>query len=75
MQSTRVAGLAGMLLCATAQAGTTTLTVRDAAAGQGNSFYTPLLFTTLHGQILLSLALVLNVAAYLWANRILNADI
>jgi Flp pilus assembly protein TadB len=36
---------------------------------------TPLLFTTLQGQILLSLAMVLNVAAYLWARRILNADI
>jgi tight adherence protein B len=36
---------------------------------------TPLLFTTVAGQILLAIALVLNVGAYLWARRILNPDI
>ncbi len=33
------------------------------------------LFTTFWGQILLSLSLVLNVVAYLWAHKILNPDI
>jgi tight adherence protein B len=33
------------------------------------------LFTTIVGQILLSIALVLNVVAYLWARQILNPDI
>jgi len=33
------------------------------------------LFTTVLGQVFLCAALVLNVAAYLWARRILNADI
>jgi tight adherence protein B len=36
---------------------------------------TELLFTTVWGQILLCLALVLNVIAYLWARAILNPDI
>lgn len=45
MQSTRVVGFIGLALCATAQAGPTALTVKDAAAGQGNNPYTPLLFT------------------------------
>ena len=36
---------------------------------------TPMLFTTVPGQILLAAALVLNVAAYLWARAILNPDI
>jgi tight adherence protein B len=36
---------------------------------------TPLLFTTLPGQVILCTALVLNVVAYLWALRILQADI
>lgn len=33
------------------------------------------LFVTLWGQILLTIALLLNVVAYLWARRILNPDI
>jgi len=33
------------------------------------------LFTTLPGQLMLSVAIVLNLAAYLWAVKILNADI
>ncbi|MDC0307775.1 MAG: type II secretion system F family protein [Planctomycetaceae bacterium] len=33
------------------------------------------LFTTLVGQLILSMALVLDVVAYLWARRILNPDI
>ncbi len=33
------------------------------------------LFTTLWGQILLSVALILNVVAYLWARHILNPEI
>jgi tight adherence protein B len=36
---------------------------------------TPLLFVTVPGQILLAIALVLNVLAYLWARAILNPDI
>ncbi|MCY2993261.1 MAG: type II secretion system F family protein [Planctomycetota bacterium] len=36
---------------------------------------TPLLFTTLPGQVLLSIAVVLNTVAYLWACKILDADI
>jgi Flp pilus assembly protein TadB len=36
---------------------------------------TRLLFTTVVGQILLAAAVVLNVAAYLWARAILNPDI
>jgi tight adherence protein B len=36
---------------------------------------TRLLFTTIAGQILLAFAIVLNVAAYLWARLILNPDI
>jgi tight adherence protein B len=36
---------------------------------------TPLLFTTLPGQIILSAAVLLNVIAYFWALRILDADI
>jgi len=36
---------------------------------------TPMLFTTVPGQILLAVALVLNVVAYLWARAILNPDI
>lgn len=36
---------------------------------------TPLLFTTVPGQILLAIALVFNVTAYLWARAILNPDI
>mgnify|MGYP001765698370 CR=1 FL=1 len=33
------------------------------------------LFTTVWGQVLLSMAVVLNVTAYLWARKILNPDI
>ncbi|MEX0718430.1 MAG: type II secretion system F family protein [Planctomycetaceae bacterium] len=33
------------------------------------------LFTTVLGQILLSIALILNVVAYLWARKILNPDL
>lgn len=33
------------------------------------------LFTTLPGQLILSVAIVLNVVAYLWARQILNPDI
>jgi tight adherence protein B len=36
---------------------------------------TTLLFTTVFGQMLLAAAVVLNVAAYLWARAILNPDI
>ena len=36
---------------------------------------TVLLFTTTFGHFLLAIAVVLNVAAYLWARRILNPDI
>ncbi len=36
---------------------------------------TLLLFTTVAGQILLAVALVLNVTAYLWARMLLNPDI
>jgi Flp pilus assembly protein TadB len=36
---------------------------------------TTALFVTTVGQVLLSLAVVLNVAAYLWARVILNPDI
>ena len=36
---------------------------------------TPLLFTTLPGQIILSTAVLLNVTAYFWALHILKADI
>lgn len=36
---------------------------------------TELLFVTLPGQILLSIAAILNLAAYFWALKILNADI
>ena len=36
---------------------------------------TTLLFTTFPGQVLLSVAVVLNLTAYLWAVRILNPDI
>lgn len=36
---------------------------------------TPLLFVTLPGQIILSAAVLLNVAAYFWALNILKADI
>jgi hypothetical protein len=33
------------------------------------------LFTTVPGQILMSISLVLDVLAYLWARAILNPDI
>jgi len=36
---------------------------------------TQLLFNTISGQIILSVALILNVVAYFWALRILNPDI
>jgi len=36
---------------------------------------TQLLFTTLPGQIMLSIAVVLNIAAFVWAQKILDADI
>jgi hypothetical protein len=36
---------------------------------------TTALFTTLFGQALLSLALVFNVSAYVWARYILTPDI
>ena len=36
---------------------------------------TPMLFTTIPGQILLAVALVLNVGAYLWARAIVNPNI
>ena len=36
---------------------------------------TRLLFTEIFGQLLLAIALVLNVVAYLWARVILNPDI
>ena len=36
---------------------------------------TELLFVTLPGQIILSTAVLLNVTAYFWALKILNADI
>ena len=43
------------------------------------AFVTPenvaLLFNTLPGQLILCVAVVLNVVAYLWALRILRADI
>lgn len=45
MQSARVLGFVGLALCATAQAGPTALTVKDAAAGQGNFPFTALTFT------------------------------
>ena len=36
---------------------------------------TTLLFTTVPGQIILCMALILNVIAYVWARAILNPDI
>ena len=36
---------------------------------------TELLFTSVPGQLMLSVAVVLNVVAYLWSRKILNADI
>jgi Flp pilus assembly protein TadB len=36
---------------------------------------TPLLFVTLPGQLILGTAVLLNIVAYLWALRILKADI
>ena len=33
------------------------------------------LFTSLPGQLILALAIVLNIAAYLWARHILNPDV
>ena len=36
---------------------------------------TELLFVTLPGQVILSTAFMLNLIAYLWAMKILNADI
>jgi len=36
---------------------------------------TQLLFTTLPGQVMLSIAVVLNIAAFVWAGKILDADI
>ena len=36
---------------------------------------TTLLFTRLFGQVLLAIAVLFNVVAYLWARAILNPDI
>jgi hypothetical protein len=36
---------------------------------------TQLLFTTLPGQVTLSIAVILNVGAFVWARKILDADI
>jgi tight adherence protein B len=38
-------------------------------------FNVRLLFTTLPGQIMLAISILLNLLAYLWANKILDADI